>query len=508
MKRTSVVALIAGMMLVGLFGQGSRIFGAQHGDFKPFVPNEQVDQTIVSNDDIGVYVFSDVFEERHPSTSNPAQYHLDHPRVAGCAYWLAWEEVEPEEGKFQWEAFDNMIAAARKVNKRVVLRLVNLELRKNTPAWVYAAGARHEVRYDREGKPSKFPIYWDPVFLEKWGNLIRTFGARYNGNPTVHSVGITGCGAQEEIHVVPHMSDPRNMALLEKFKIEHGYTNEKIVQAWKKVVDVYMEAFPDTRMNMDVHVPTSPTDQEACRSMDSFYQHLMDTYGMRCVLQRMALGENKGLSDKAYHTRIYKKYKDNTQLAYQGVIPGKSANRWKAYEIGLAHQMSFFEVYSSEFSDSEPASARGRWTLQADLDEQLTFLARYLGYQVILQEVKLKSDSSVAFQWYNRGCAPLKREKRVGKKGEVDSYAVHMKILQNGSSVYDAVHTPPIATNEWYANRTVQYEQKINASLKKGDVYQIRVAVVDPEDHKKAISLVNGLESRKHRIWQKDVSVE
>jgi len=70
---------------------------------------------------------------------------------------VAWEQVEPEEGKFDFSFVDTLVAEARKNNQRLVI--LWFATWKNTsaqytPAWVKLDPKRFPFNIDREGKPN------------------------------------------------------------------------------------------------------------------------------------------------------------------------------------------------------------------------------------------------------------------------------------------------------------------------------------------------------------------
>ena len=70
---------------------------------------------------------------------------------------VAWEQIEPEEGRFDFSFVDTLVGEARKHNQRLVL--LWFATWKNTsaqytPAWVKLAPQRFPAMLDKDGKPS------------------------------------------------------------------------------------------------------------------------------------------------------------------------------------------------------------------------------------------------------------------------------------------------------------------------------------------------------------------
>ncbi len=197
----------------------------------------------------------------YPARRSVSQQALASPKVDGVLIRLRWNDVEPKEGQYQWDRLDEelrRVASARK--KASVLLMAGI----GTPDWVYAAGAQSftlpprrddgERRFQplRSKRPEgdssynpggTFPIPWDTVFIEKWTRLISQFGSRYRDNPTITLVHMAGPGKVAEMAL---FGDRRRW-------IESGFTRERYINAWKRVIDAYNTAFPRSFMDVGIH---------------------------------------------------------------------------------------------------------------------------------------------------------------------------------------------------------------------------------------------------------------
>ena len=84
----------------------------------------------------------------------------------------------------------------KKYNKRIEILV---PAGKHSPQWVYVAGAEKFYFHHRNGKPADYmPIPWHPVLQEKFGNLIKKLGERYDSSPYLSYVIMTGFGHSTE----------------------------------------------------------------------------------------------------------------------------------------------------------------------------------------------------------------------------------------------------------------------------------------------------------------------
>ena len=120
------------------------------------------------------------------------------------SFSLAWSVIEPEEGRFLWEHpdWEGCINSWIDAGFKVSLQIRGMDTwgtlyNDGVPQWVFDAGAkyidepmeiyRHSFTLnflsDDSGKPVRYPVYWDKVYLEKVRNLVDAMGERTTGVP-------------------------------------------------------------------------------------------------------------------------------------------------------------------------------------------------------------------------------------------------------------------------------------------------------------------------------------
>ena len=128
---------------------------------------------------------------------------------------VPWAYVEPQEGRFNWAAFDSVAQRFLDRGCQVAFRISCSEywLEYATPKWVEAAGAKgvrytwdenrenaHLVDWRDPNGPLWDPVYTDKVFLAKLDNFLAAFAARYDGRKEVAFVDIGTIGTWGEGH--------------------------------------------------------------------------------------------------------------------------------------------------------------------------------------------------------------------------------------------------------------------------------------------------------------------
>jgi hypothetical protein len=197
------------------------------------------------------------------SSNFPAQPGLSDPWYSGYSFRELWLNVEPTPADFtnpnwqsllNWTNLDNCVNAALAVGKYCA---ISIFAGHNSPSWLaappfscqqflinsistfttwdptvnylagqvvfYSVDGRYynaldvsfdivpgtdEAIWDRIGTPQLVNAPWDPTFIDRWTHVIQAFGARYDGNPAVAYVVISGPGTSDaEGFVAKNLND-------------------------------------------------------------------------------------------------------------------------------------------------------------------------------------------------------------------------------------------------------------------------------------------------------------
>jgi hypothetical protein len=150
---------------------------------------------------------------------------------------LDWYALEPADGQYNWKIVDDVIARAARTHATIAMRIMTADAHSSgyysSPKWLFDEGCKG-FEYKPDGtdasqgtaKTRIEPDYADPIYLRKHGEFLKAFGARYNGSPALEFLDIGSYGIWGEWHT-PHPVS---------------------VKIRRKIVDMYLQAFPNTQL--------------------------------------------------------------------------------------------------------------------------------------------------------------------------------------------------------------------------------------------------------------------
>jgi hypothetical protein len=160
-----------------------------------------------------------------------------YPKSTIAYYRWYWDELEPEEGKFNWMMVDSVIAAARARGQRLATRIMPANGRPRIPEWYRKTGAKgwdfvaESTQNAGKTDPSWMPDHEDPLFAKYMGRLVKEFAKRYDGHPDLDHVDIGSYGHWGEWHLS-----------FVKEKRAYGFDIKKMIIDW------YLEGFKKSPM--------------------------------------------------------------------------------------------------------------------------------------------------------------------------------------------------------------------------------------------------------------------
>jgi hypothetical protein len=275
---------------------------------------------------------------------------LSNPYVAGVSQRFGWAAIEPASGDYRWTAIDNLIAQARSAGK---LAMIRVTAGIYTPDWVNQQVGTltfsNAYLYNPAAYPSQvtMPIPWDATYLSLWKRFITAFGQRYDGNPTIYSVQMTGGG------FIGEMTLPTDV---DKWKAA-GYTDATYISTWEDIIGAYRTAFPNTHTNLDIVEPFGGV--LATSVVQPVVSFATSAGASNAYIQNNALRATM-LGTIGPYRQVIRSSASVTTVGYQMIgDAATSTSLTQAFTVALQDQASYVEVYASDVLDPANQDALG-----------------------------------------------------------------------------------------------------------------------------------------------------
>ena len=153
---------------------------------------------------------------------NVSNSKLSSPKWTGILIRERWAAIEPTEGTYDWSFIDEQVARAKKYKKKYML---GINTGNNAPRWL--------------GVPlyMEAPYPWDPTMLAAHAGMVKKLGERYSSDADLVGVHISG--------PTRGPSGSLEMQLAVGLARREGYSEARVIAAWKDCIDQYAQAFPN-----------------------------------------------------------------------------------------------------------------------------------------------------------------------------------------------------------------------------------------------------------------------
>ncbi|MBX9688034.1 MAG: beta-galactosidase [Candidatus Obscuribacterales bacterium] len=433
-------------------------------------------------------------------------------KTNGISLLLPWSSLEPEEEKYDWSSIDGLLSLCEKHKKSLLLRVSTAgalqasgdKAVSDTPAWVFANGAKSVKFLDKDKKARLMPVFWDQTYLAAFSNFINEMGSRYDKNLLIHSIGITGGGYRGGTSIVPTDLDNKGAdktatnetgfsssdQIEDYLRKQQGMTQKQIIDHWKYVADLFPQAFPNTRLNFAINPPTHNRAGED--ALDEISDYLLYRYGEHIYITRQDLKNGKhGFDDY----RVLLKFRPDT-YAGLSLLPTLDADDMQRIsKTALDDGISFIEIPAEILSNSDPI-----------IQQSISKLASHMGYQIISQKAVIPAEIfqgdqlKAEFSFLNVGDSSPKRPVRELDKDVPSSYKVMIELKDdNGKVVAKILHTPEKKTESWKTGEIVNWQQSLRLPQLPLGEYSASLSLVDPASDKK-LNLLDGRNAEKPQV--------
>jgi hypothetical protein len=234
-----------------------------------------------------------LFFASYPERDNAAA--AANPHLIGALHTIYWSNVEPTEGRFDWEDIDRRIGRWTAAHKKVALRIMwsssgnwpEPAAKHPTPQWVLDRGA---VTVRSESSKTDIPLVWDPIYRKAAARFLEAMARKFDGDPNLLFIDVTP-GAETNPYRFRRINvqEPEFKTRFLSTPASDGtrYSHELWLETVKRSVDAATAAFSKTKLLVTLNIG----------SLDGPSQ--MQAIGDHCVARGCFVGQN-GLRGVSY----------------------------------------------------------------------------------------------------------------------------------------------------------------------------------------------------------------
>src|SRR6266550_431005 len=295
----------------------------------------------------GMYIFSGGKLSATNQAFTSAGTAISNANCDGVRWKVRWSDVEATPDTYSWQYLDDAVALAAANNKKCG---ISINAGIDCPAWLYAApyNAQSYTMHDTSGAIGlKIPVPGDTVFMTRWQKFITDFGARYDSNPAVSYIIITGIGNHDEWNIAPGAQDTAAL----------GSTQEE-VNAWKssskQIIDFYMSAFPSTTV-MGLPVPPfdpSNTAENPVTSMREVSDYAANAYNCHFAYSIAPLQSSTTTSNSVSANELFLHWTTNPTHGETWDLASSPDDFNATLHVALDLKIRGMEIYKQDFQNA------------------------------------------------------------------------------------------------------------------------------------------------------------
>lgn len=186
------------------------------------------------------------------------------PNIAGVTYRVPWAVLNPRRTSFDFTEVAEGVNQAVRVGKPMKL-IVQTGRGGASPNWFGG-------KWMTDGSKSA-PVPWSPEFKLAHAIFVQKLGERFGNSPAIACAHITGpTWPSAEMHPMPNIERVQ------------GYSDLKMLNAWKDAIDAYDVAFPGKFLALSISV-----QRPANRYVENVIAYARAHLGDRLILEHNSL---------------------------------------------------------------------------------------------------------------------------------------------------------------------------------------------------------------------------
>ena len=168
---------------------------------------------------------------------------LAHNDVRGVLLIEKWSEIEKIQGEYDFTSLNSKIEAVKSAGLKYSLAIAGGAF--GSPSWLIDSLNVTYQDFDYQGKSWRLPLWWDPTCDQKLTSLINELGVEYGSDSELSHIYVT----QMTVNGIEGHLNGVDIPTLKN----NGFSNQIWINAAKKTVLDFMNAFPDKPIVFEIH---------------------------------------------------------------------------------------------------------------------------------------------------------------------------------------------------------------------------------------------------------------
>ncbi|WP_277631418.1 DUF4832 domain-containing protein [Atopococcus tabaci] len=377
---------------------------------------------------------------------------------------ITWEELEPEEGIFDFSATEqaNYLKRWREEGKHVVLRFVTdypqPEEHRDIPDWLYEKTEGDGTVYAHSYGKGYAPNYANPVFIESHAKAIQALGEQYGNDTFISYIQLGSLGHWGEWHV----------------NVQGGVPPLPAEDIRDQYVFPYIEAFPNAKLLM--RRPFRIAKAEGLGLYNDMAGHPQSTQQWMEWITQGGVFDQTGEEALAAMPRAW-------QTAPIGGELTSALPMGQMLTTHLERTLQLLRESHASFVGPNIPSETG--DTNNDYRNGMTQVLQTLGYRIGVTHMEWTERSNrarVKLTWENHGIAPLYWD------WPVYLYFTDMEGNVLGKEAID------LRLTQLLPGKTIKTTTDFQLEEPSGDVHAVSVGIEDPMTGRPAVQLASNQE--------------
>jgi hypothetical protein len=250
---------------------------------------------------------------------------------SGTLIRVEWSFINPSRGVYNFDAIERELELAVQHDSSIHLAVLDS---KSMPQ--YVKDKCQTFDYEFEGNLEQTCVPWNPQYQRYKRELINALGAKFDNHSKLAGVYFTYAAMSNGIEMHFRVDEDQFTTA--------GYSEDRLLESYNDVMDMYADAFKLTSVIMEVHEVFGEPDLA-----ESAFEHCYDILGTRCGIAIWWCASRIATNSRESEFSVYPIAKQALELSFAvcQTIGNFTSQAWRfgqglSSEEALRAEMNFF----------------------------------------------------------------------------------------------------------------------------------------------------------------------